>query len=287
MRDWKRSQIPPPLPASLSHRRRTGPHDISIDGNARRAASDLHQLRGMRHQLIETALRMMYAPKGEWVDRRRRRWTRRLSASAAKQPCPLSPFAIGKPTPTSIALSATASAFGGSTTLSASVSPAGVAGSVVFSVNGSTTAVPAVYNQATGVATAANYLHGLAARATAYVVKAVFTATPTNFAGRRASPMPVPQRHESGRNGQLQFRPLSQPYDGTVKTVQTTTTPAGLPVNLVFTGTPQEPGSSAGHGHDQRRQPKRARRAASSSSPRRQRTPSTGSSRRSTCRPPR
>jgi hypothetical protein len=36
---------------------------------------------------------------------------------------------------------------------------------------------------------------------------------------------------------------LSQTYTGTVKTVATTTSPAGLPVNVVFTGTPQNAGS--------------------------------------------
>jgi IPT/TIG domain. len=36
---------------------------------------------------------------------------------------------------------------------------------------------------------------------------------------------------------------LSQTYDGTVKTVSTTTSPAGLPVDVVFTGTPQNAGS--------------------------------------------
>ena len=36
---------------------------------------------------------------------------------------------------------------------------------------------------------------------------------------------------------------LSQTYDDTVKTVATTTNPAGLTVNLSFTGTPQNVGS--------------------------------------------
>src|SRR5207245_3142467 len=36
---------------------------------------------------------------------------------------------------------------------------------------------------------------------------------------------------------------LSQTYDGSVKTVQTATTPSGLTVNVAFTGTPQSAGN--------------------------------------------
>lgn len=75
-------------------------------------------------------------------------------------------------------ITASNSTYGGTTDLSATVSPAGAAGSVSFYINGSSTAVAASYDKTTGKATANNHVHGLNASATAYSVKAVFTAGP-------------------------------------------------------------------------------------------------------------
>ena len=72
-------------------------------------------------------------------------------------------------------ITASTSTFGGTTDLSAKVSPSGAPGSVEFFVNGSS-AGSGTYNQSTGVATLSNYTHGLPASATPYSVKAAFTA---------------------------------------------------------------------------------------------------------------
>jgi hypothetical protein len=87
-------------------------------------------------------------------------------------------------------ITASASTFGGTTNLSAKVSPAGAPGSVEFFVNGSSTpaAGTVTYNQSTGVATLSNYAHGLAASNTAYSVKAVFTPTSgSNYSSSNAT----------------------------------------------------------------------------------------------------
>jgi hypothetical protein len=87
-------------------------------------------------------------------------------------------------------ITATDSTFGGTTDLSAKVSPAGAPGSVEFFVNGSSTPAAGTvnYNQSTGVATLSNYSHGLAASNTAYSVKAVFTPTSgSNYSGSDAT----------------------------------------------------------------------------------------------------
>jgi hypothetical protein len=84
-------------------------------------------------------------------------------------------------------ITASASTFGGTTNLSAKVSPAGAPGSVEFFVNGSS-AGAANYNSSTGVATLSNYAHGLAASNTPYSVKAVFTPTSgSNFSSSNAT----------------------------------------------------------------------------------------------------
>jgi hypothetical protein len=68
---------------------------------------------------------------------------------------------IVDPIPTSVTnVAATNSIYGGTTNLSADVTPAGVAGSVAFFVNGSSTPVAATYNSATGKATVTGYPHG-------------------------------------------------------------------------------------------------------------------------------
>jgi Big-like domain-containing protein/carboxypeptidase family protein/Kelch motif protein len=78
-------------------------------------------------------------------------------------------------------VTASNSTFGGTTNLSATVSPSGVAGSVAFFVNGSATPIPATYDSSTGVATVSNYTHGLDASPPPYSVKAVFTSSNTNY----------------------------------------------------------------------------------------------------------
>ncbi|HEY0733399.1 MAG TPA: PxKF domain-containing protein [Herpetosiphonaceae bacterium] len=75
-------------------------------------------------------------------------------------------------------VTASNSTYGGTTDLLAMVSPTGAAGSVNFYINGSSTAVAATYDPTTGRATVNNHVHGLNASATAYSVKAVFTAGP-------------------------------------------------------------------------------------------------------------
>jgi hypothetical protein len=74
-------------------------------------------------------------------------------------------------------ITATNSTFGGTTDLSATVSPAGAPGTVDFYVDGSATAIPAAYNPGTGVATVTGYTHGL--NAGTYSVKAAFTSDNT------------------------------------------------------------------------------------------------------------
>jgi hypothetical protein len=86
-------------------------------------------------------------------------------------------------------VSATGSTYGGTTNLSATVSPANAPGSVAFYVNGSTTAASGTvnYTQSTGVATLSNYAHGLDASPTAYSVRAVFTSTSGSFSNSEAT----------------------------------------------------------------------------------------------------
>jgi hypothetical protein len=81
---------------------------------------------------------------------------------------------------------ASASTFGGTTDLSAKVSPSGAPGSVDFFVNGSS-AGAADYDSSTGVATLSNYSHGLNASATPYSVKAVFTPSSSSYLGSEAT----------------------------------------------------------------------------------------------------
>jgi trimeric autotransporter adhesin len=77
-------------------------------------------------------------------------------------------------------ITATTSTYGGTTDLSAKVSPSGAPGSVDFVVNGGSP-VAANYDSSTGVATLSNYAHGLDASTTAYSVKADFTSTSANY----------------------------------------------------------------------------------------------------------
>jgi hypothetical protein len=86
-------------------------------------------------------------------------------------------------------ISATTSTFGGTTNLSATVSPSGAPGSVAFFVAGSTTAAAGTvtYNSSTGVATLSNYAHGLNASTTAYGVRAVFTSSSSSFSNSEAT----------------------------------------------------------------------------------------------------
>src|SRR5215216_1742067 len=76
-------------------------------------------------------------------------------------------------------IAAAASTFGGTTNLSATVSPAGAPGSVAFFLAGSATAAAGSvsYNASTGLATLSSFAHGLNASATAYSVRAVFTSS--------------------------------------------------------------------------------------------------------------
>jgi hypothetical protein len=76
-------------------------------------------------------------------------------------------------------ITASASTFGGTTNLSATVSPAGAPGSLNLFVNGSSTPIAATYTAGTGAATVTNYSHGLNASGTAYSVRAVFTSANT------------------------------------------------------------------------------------------------------------
>lgn len=78
-------------------------------------------------------------------------------------------------------ITASNSTYGGTTDLAAMVSPTGAAGSVNFYLNGSSMAVAATYDPATGRATVNNHVHGLNASATAYSVKAVFTSANAGF----------------------------------------------------------------------------------------------------------
>ena len=83
-------------------------------------------------------------------------------------------------------ITATASTFGGTTNLSATVSPSNAPGSVAFFVNGSLSPIASTYVQATGVATVTGYTHGLGAGT--YSVKAAFTATnPANYTNSNAT----------------------------------------------------------------------------------------------------
>jgi hypothetical protein len=86
-------------------------------------------------------------------------------------------------------ITASASTFGGTTNLSAKVSPLNAPGSVEFFVNGSSTAATGTvnYNQSTGVATLSNYSHGLNASATPYSVKAVFTPSNSSYSSSNAT----------------------------------------------------------------------------------------------------
>ena len=90
-------------------------------------------------------------------------------------------------------ITASTSTFGGTTNLSAKVSPSGAPGSVAFFVDGSSTAATGTvnYDSTTGVATLSNYSHGLAASATPYSVKAVFTPSGSGFS---SSTRPTPRR---------------------------------------------------------------------------------------------
>ena len=83
-------------------------------------------------------------------------------------------------------ITASASTFGGTTDLSATVTPH-VAGSVAFFVNGSSTPVPATYDSSTGVATVSGYAHGLNASASAYSVRAAFASSNTNYSDSEAT----------------------------------------------------------------------------------------------------
>ncbi len=80
-------------------------------------------------------------------------------------------------------ITASASTYGGTTNLSATVSPSGAPGSVAFYVNGSATpaAGTVTYSSSTGVATLSNYAHGLNASTTPYSVKAVFTSSSSSY----------------------------------------------------------------------------------------------------------
>ena len=89
--------------------------------------------------------------------------------------------------PTTVgSVAASASTFGGTTDLSAVVSPA-VAGSVTFFVGGSVTPISASYNASTGVATASGITHGLNASASAYSVQAVFASADGAYEGSQAT----------------------------------------------------------------------------------------------------
>ncbi len=80
-------------------------------------------------------------------------------------------------------ITASSSTYGGTTVLSAKVSPTGAPGSVAFYVNGSSTAATGTvsYDSSTGVATLSNYSHGLNASTMAYSVKAVFTSSSASY----------------------------------------------------------------------------------------------------------
>ena len=112
-------------------------------------------------------------------------------------------------------ITASTSTYGGTTDLSAKVSPAGAAGSVAFYVNGSTTAAsgPVTYNSSTGVATLSNYAHGLPASTTAYSVKAEFTSSSANYTNSDAtngSALTVNKKTVTGS-----FSADDKVYDGT------------------------------------------------------------------------
>ncbi|HVM30989.1 MAG TPA: MBG domain-containing protein, partial [Candidatus Limnocylindrales bacterium] len=86
-------------------------------------------------------------------------------------------------------ITASTSTFGGTTNLSATVSPANVPGTVAFFVAGSTTAAAGTvsYDSSTGVATLSNYSHGLNFSTTAYSVRAVFTSSSSNYSNSEAT----------------------------------------------------------------------------------------------------
>ena len=96
-------------------------------------------------------------------------------------------LAVNKASTTVTNVTASPSTFGGTTNLAAKVNPTGVGGSVAFYINGSLTAIPAVYDSSTGNATVSNYTHGLDASLTAYSVRAVFTSSDANYDGSEAT----------------------------------------------------------------------------------------------------
>ncbi|HVM12118.1 MAG TPA: PxKF domain-containing protein [Actinomycetota bacterium] len=108
------------------------------------------------------------------------------------------------PTTTSVgSITASASVFGGTTNLSATVSPANSPGSVSFFVNGSSTPAAGTvsYAQSTGIATLSGLNHGLNASSTAYSVRAVFTSsntgTHTSSEGTNASALTVSKANQT------------------------------------------------------------------------------------------
>jgi uncharacterized repeat protein (TIGR03803 family) len=127
----------------------------------------------------EGSLRLMHFVNAEWEDVTTYVDTQNnLVCGLASS---LSPFAIAVPTATTLAVTTTPSQVGGATTLTALVSPAGVPGTVVFTVNGGPE-LPAAYDPLTGTATLASYTHGLNASPTAYEVRARFQSGLTTFA---------------------------------------------------------------------------------------------------------
>lgn len=132
----------------------------------------------------ESSLRIRHHEDGQWKD-----VTSRVDL-VAQVVCgtttSLSPFTVAKPTPTAVThLQATASVFGGKTTMSARVTPAGVPGSVSFVIHGSGAPVDAVYNPATEQWEAVDHVHGLGSRLAPYDVRAVFTANRATEEGNR------------------------------------------------------------------------------------------------------
>ena len=78
-------------------------------------------------------------------------------------------------------ITATPSMYGGTTTLSATVSPA-APGAVTFIVGAINNSIVSSYDAATGVATVSNHLHGLDADPNGYAVSAVFTPATGDYA---------------------------------------------------------------------------------------------------------
>ncbi len=124
-------------------------------------------------------------------------------------------------------VAATASVYGGTTGLSAKVAPVGVAGSVSFYLNGSTTAVASTYDATTGTATVANHAHGLAASSTAYSLKAVFAPTnTTTHSGSDATTASALTVNKA--TATLTLGSLSQTWNGQANAATVTTSPADL-----------------------------------------------------------